>query len=92
MNGDQVDRIKDWLYNEDVTHLGKTNRDWSGNSWRHVDCADRERLKELEQENRELKRVNEILRSRPWKSIKQQLFWKNYLRKPLSTKTYAPVV
>ena len=27
MVGDQVDRIKDWLYSGDVAHLGKTHRD-----------------------------------------------------------------
>ena len=58
------DRIEDWLRSRNVTYMGKKSRDGSGNQGIRggMSTSDRERLKELERENRELKRANEILR------------------------------
>ena len=61
MVGDQIDCIKDWLHSGNIADMGKKSGDRSGN-WGGMSTADRERLKELERENRELKRTNEILR------------------------------
>ena len=61
MVGDQIDCIEDWLHSGNTADMGKKSGDGSGNS-RGMSTTDRERLKELERENRELKRANEILR------------------------------
>ena len=60
MVGDQIDCIEDWLHSGNVRDMGKKIGDGSGNP-RRVDIRF-ERLKQLKQENRELKRANEILR------------------------------
>ena len=61
MISDKIDCIEDWLHSGNVTDMGKKSGDGSGNS-RRYSTSDRERLKELERENRELQRANEILR------------------------------
>ena len=61
MVGNQIDCIEDWLHSRDIADLGKKSGSGSGNSG-GMSTSDRERLKELERENRELKRANEILR------------------------------
>lgn len=61
MVGDQIDRIKDWVTAETLrtwVRRAETDQGIRGG----MSTADRERLKELERENRELKRANEILR------------------------------
>ena len=61
MGGDQVDRIKIGCTAETLrTWVRRTEIDQGIRGG--MSTADRERLKELEQENRELKRANEILR------------------------------
>ncbi len=62
MGGDGVDSTEDRL------HIPETLRTWIRQSETDqgvrggLSTSDRERLKELERENRELKRANEILR------------------------------
>ena len=61
MVGDQVDRIKIGCASEMLrTWVRRTEIDQGIRGG--MSTTDRERLKELEQENRELKRANEILR------------------------------
>jgi transposase-like protein len=55
VGGDRVDRGEDRLHGRDVATLGPPSR--AG-----LTADERQRLKELERENRELKRANEILK------------------------------
>ena len=61
MVGDKIDCIEDWLHRETLrtwVRRAETDQGIRGG----MSTSDRERLKELERENRELKRANEILR------------------------------
>ena len=61
MGGDRLDREQDGLHRGDPAQVGSpTERDHGKRSG--LSSSERDRLKELERENRELKRANEILR------------------------------
>jgi transposase-like protein len=59
---DRVGGQQDWLLGTDLVQLGALGRARSGPS-RRGSTAERQRVKELERENRELRRANEILRN-----------------------------
>ena len=59
MGSDQLDRGEDRLYGGDAARLGPAGRARSGQAARP---DDRERIKALEREVRELRQANEILR------------------------------
>ena len=59
MVGDQIDCIEDWLHSGNTADMGKKKTDQGIRGG--MSTTDRERLQELERENRELKRANEIL-------------------------------
>ena len=61
MGGDRVDRGEDRLYRGDAARLGPAGERDQGTR-PGLSSDERERLKALERENRELKRANEILR------------------------------
>ena len=61
MGGDRLDSREDGLYCGDLAQwVRQAERDQGKRAG--VSSSERERLKELERENRELKRANEILR------------------------------
>ena len=53
---------KDWLYTGDSACLGTQHERDTGGGDGGLTTAERQRLKELERENRELRRSNDILR------------------------------
>ena len=61
MGGDRVDFHEDRVHGRDATEVGPKSRVDEGRRPR-LTTDERERLKVLERENRELKRANEILR------------------------------
>jgi transposase-like protein len=61
MGGDRVDRGQDRLHGADAVQLGATGRARPGQR-RGTTTDDRERIKTLEREVRELRQANEILR------------------------------
>ena len=62
MGGDGLGRGEDRLYAGDVAHLGPRVEVDEGRR-PGITSDERQRLKELERENRELRRANEILKS-----------------------------
>ena len=61
MGGDRLDCEQDRLHRGDLAEMGSAGeRDQGKRSG--LSSSERDRLKELERENRELKRANEILR------------------------------
>ncbi len=61
MGGNGFDSTEDWLLSRDAANLGSSVRNRSSVRG-GLSTSDRDRLKELERENRELKRANKILR------------------------------
>ena len=61
MGGDRVDRGQDRLHSRDVAQVGEQAESDQGRK-PGTTTDDRERLKALERENRELRQANEILR------------------------------
>ena len=62
MGGHRIDCREDWLRAADPAHLGASAR---GRCWSKrdgVSTADAQRIKDLERENRELRKANEILK------------------------------
>jgi len=60
MGGDRLDRGQDRLHGADPVELGSAGRARPGPAARRTD--EREGIKALERENRELRQANEILR------------------------------
>ena len=63
MGRDRFDRVEDRLYVGDVAELGAACLEGDEGRRAGVTSDERPRLKELERENRELRRANEILKS-----------------------------
>src|SRR5688572_10587306 len=61
VGGDRLDRGQDRLHGADPVELGSAGRARPGPAFRH-ERDERERIKALERENRELRQANEILR------------------------------
>ncbi len=61
MGGNLFHCPKDWLYTRDSACVRQHERDTGGGDG-GLTTAERQRLKELERENRELRRSNDILR------------------------------
>ena len=61
MGGDRVDRGEDRLYSGDAAEVGRQVERDTG-SRPGLTSDEKQRLKDLERENRELRRANEILR------------------------------
>ena len=62
MGGNLFHCSKDWLYARDSACLGRQHERDTGGGDGGLTTAERQRLKELERENRELRRSNDILR------------------------------
>lgn len=62
MGGNWFHCSKDWLYARDSASLGRQHERDTGGGDGGLTTAERQRLKELERENRELRRSNDILR------------------------------
>ena len=62
MGGDRLDRGEDRLHGGDAAGLGPPGGAGPGRLRGGTTSEERERLKALERENRELRRANEILR------------------------------
>ena len=62
MGSDRVDFGEDRLHSETLRRVGEQSRDATRARSPGVTTDDRERMKALERENRELRQANEILR------------------------------
>lgn len=61
MGGHQVGRWEDRLHGGNPPDLGQVGGDGRGGELTGLTTAERERLREMEKENREFRRANEIL-------------------------------